>query len=328
MPSSDVFVSVVAPLRDDAEVLEAFVPELLGVLEAAYANFEVVLVDDGSRDRTRTVVERLLAAHKCLRYVRLSRRFGEEVAISAGLDSVIGDFTVVMRPAVDPPAAIPAMVARARAGHGVVFGVSRTRPPEPWWARAGSALFWWFARRVLDVEVPASSTTFQVLSRQAVNALTRFKDKRRSLRLLSTLVGESEEVEYEPLARRAPRVRGFGESVQLAIDIAVSSSTRPLRIVSALGLVASTLNLLYAVYVVAIYLFKPHVQEGWTTTSLQLSGMFFLLFAIVTVLSEYIGRVLEESRDRPLYHVAEERNSNVLVADADRRNVVRESVGP
>jgi dolichol-phosphate mannosyltransferase len=190
-------------------------------------------------------------------------------------------------------------------------------------------MFWRFARRALQVEIPEASTPFQVLSRRAVNAVTRFKDHWRQLRLHSSLVGESLGFEFEPIQRRpAVRRRGFLDSVLLAVDIAVGSSIRPLRFVSALGLAASALNLLYVVYVVVTYLFKAHVQEGWTTTSLQLSGMFFLLFSILTVLSEYVGRVLDESRDRPLYHVAEERNSNVVVADATRRNVVRESAAP
>ena len=105
----------------------------------------------------------------------------------------------------------------------------------------------------------------------------------------------------------------------------ISYSTQPLRWVSWLGLLASGLNLLYMVYVLATYLLRSRVAEGWTTLSLQASGMFFLLFLCLSVLSEYVGRILEESRDRPLYHVLEERNSNVLLANRDRTNIVKES---
>jgi dolichol-phosphate mannosyltransferase len=327
VPASDVFVSVVAPLQDDADVLPEFVREVMEVLEASYANFELVLVDDGSRDRTAAFVQPLLEKHRCIRYIRLSRRFGLEVAIAAGLDTVIGDYTVVMLPASDPPALLPELVRRARAGKGIVYGRREDRSSDPLWSRAGGALFWSVATRVLGLDAPRGSTYFQALSRQAVNAVTRIRDKYRSLRLLTTVTGyDAEAVAYRPLARRAhPRTRGFAESVSLAVGMVVSQSTRPLRLVSALGLAASGLNLLYMLYVVGVYFLKSHVQEGWTTTSLQLSGMFFLLFAILSILSEYVGRVLEETRDRPLYHVLEERNSNVMVADAERRNVVKES---
>lgn len=327
MAASDVFVSVVAPLEDDADVLPAFVQEVHGVLEASYANYELVLVDDGSTDGTPTAVGALLAAHRCVRYIRLSRRFGREVAIAAGLDTVIGDYTVVMLPASDPPALVPELVRRARGGKGIVYGRREDRSDDPLWSRLGSAAYWAVASRLLGVEAPRDVTSFQALSRQAVNALTRIRDKYRSLRLLTTVAGyEAEAIPYRPVERRAkPRRRGLVASLSLAIELVVSQTTRPLRIASALGLVASALNLLYMVYVVTVYLVKRGVQAGWTTTSLQLSGMFFLLFVILAVLAEYVGRVLEETRDRPLYHVLEERNSNVMVADADRRNVVQES---
>ncbi len=327
MAASDVFVSVVAPLHDDADVLVPFVDETVHVLDGSYANFELVLVDDGSRDGTAAVVGELLARHRCVRYLRLARHYGREAAIAAGLDSVIGDFTVVMLPATDPPALIPTMVTRAREGLGVALGVCERPEGEAGWSAAGSRWFWSLGRRFLDLKVPEGASYFQCLSRSAVNALTRIKDKYRSIRLLAAALGSvGEVVPYVPIRRREEtRGRGLLESLDLAAGITVSQSTRPLRFVSLLGVAASFLNLLYMGYVVAIFLFKEHVAEGWTTTSLQLSGMFFLLFLIMAVLSEYVGRVLEESRDRPLYHVVEERNSNVMVRDAERRNVVKES---
>jgi dolichol-phosphate mannosyltransferase len=325
---SDVFVSVVAPLQDDGDLVEAFVAEVTGVLEAHYTNYELVLVDDGSRDDTPARVDAILRRHKCVRYVRLSRRFGAEIAITAGLDTVIGDFTVVMLPDSDPPELIPEMVARARGARGVVFGVRSGRSGQPWWARAGARLFYGLGNRLFGLDLPPDATHFQVLSRQAVNAVTRIKEKYRSLRLLSFHVGyDNDRLAYAPRWRRGhPRVRGIAESISLAVGIVVAHSTQPLRFVSGLGLLASTLNLLYMFYVVGVYLLKPGVEPGWTTTSLQLSSMFFLLFLIMTVLTEYVGRILDESKDRPLYHVVEERNSNVSVADAERRNVVKESL--
>lgn len=328
MPASDVFVSVVAPLQDDAGIVADYVGEVMAVLEASYANFELVLVDDGSRDATPSVVDGLLGTWRCVRYLRLSRRFGLEVAIAAGLDTVIGDYTVVMLPATDPPGLVPELIRRARQGRGVVYAFRADRRGDPIWRRAGAAAFWWVARRAFGLDAPRGVTYFLALSRQAVNALTRIRDKQRSLRLLTAVAGfEAEGIPYQPHARAGKRhASGFWESVGLALSMVVSQSTRPLRFVSGLGLAASAANLAYMVYVVAVYLLKSHVQEGWTTSSLQASAMFFLLFLILSVLSEYVGRVLEETRDRPLYHAAEERNSNVMVADAERRNVVKESV--
>lgn len=328
-PVSDTFVSVVLPLRDDGDIVEEVVGETMTVLERNYTNYELVLVDDGSQDGTAERVRELLQKYRCMRYVRLSRSFGAEVAVSAGLDTVIGDYVVILQPDSDPPGIIPEMVRRARSGSGVIFGVRSSRAGEALWERLGARLFYAVANRILRLDVPERTGSLVVLNRQAVNGITRIKDKYRSLRLLGLHVGYGSEcLPYEPVPRRSRRrTRGLGASAMLALGLMVSQSTRLLRLVAGLGLLASFFNVLYMGYVIAVYFFKSRVAEGWTTTSLQLSVMFFLLFLILAVLSEYVGRSLEEVKDRPLYHVMEERNSNVLIADATRRNVVRESEG-
>lgn len=326
MAPVDCFVSVVVPLSNGGSFVTAFIDEVMAVLQVNYTNYELVLVDDGSEDDTAEQVKACLSRHPCIRYIRLSRHFGTEIAIASGLDSVIGDFVVVMQPECDPPALIPEMVAQARSGAGVVFGVRRDRRGDPLWLKLGAYFFYLLGQRLFHQRMPRNSTQFRVLSRQAVNAMTRIKDRYRYLRLLSFHVGyANQSFAYTPEWRGGTRRhRGFWESVGLAIGMVVAHSTHPLRWVTWLGVGASLLNLLYMVYAVSIFLFKPHVAEGWTTLSLQVSGMFFLMFLILTVLSEYIGRLVEESADRPLYHVLEERNSNVLVAER-RMNIVSES---
>jgi polyisoprenyl-phosphate glycosyltransferase len=327
MPVKDCFVSVVAPLFNDGAILEAFADEVLSELRAHYSNYELILVDDGSEDDTAERVARLLERQPCIRYIRLSRSFGTENAIASGLDTTIGDFVVVMAPDSDPPTLIPEMVEHARSGIGNVYGVRTSRQDEPLWLRAGAALFHWLCTRLLDIRFPRNSTHFRALSRKAVNAVTRIKDRYRYLRLLSASVGySSRAIPYEPLHRhQPPRHRGFVHSVGLAMNIMVSQSTHLLRLVSWLGLGASLVNILYMGYVLAIYLLKSKVAEGWTTLSLQMSGLFFLVFLILSVLSEYVGRLMEESRARPLYHVLDEQNSNVLLADPERRNIATDS---
>ena len=135
---TDCFVSVIAPLRNDGDIIDAFTDEVAAVLETNYRHFEIVLVDDASSDDTVHRAQSLLERHRNLRVIRLSRNFGQEIAISAGLDSVIGDFVVVMLPDSDPPDLIPNIVEQARQGAGVVFGVRRNRAGEPWTLRAGA----------------------------------------------------------------------------------------------------------------------------------------------------------------------------------------------
>jgi dolichol-phosphate mannosyltransferase len=324
---SNYFVSVVVPLRTDGDLVAGFVDELVDTVRARYQNYEIVLVDDGSTDETSNVVTGILARHECLRYLRLSRAFGNEIAILAGLDTVIGDVVVILRPEEDPVGMLPAFVEKARAVNGIVFGL-RTKPlRESFLYTIGRRMFTRIVRGLLGIDLPERVTLFMALTRQTLNAVNQIKDKSRALRIFSSFVGFSHHfLEYEPIERRpAPREKSLRDAAGRAVSLIVTNSTRPLRIVSVLGVLMSLANFFYIGYVFAVYAFKPHVAEGWITTSLQQAVMFLFLFLIIAVLCEYVGRLLEEVRDRPLYFVAQERTSSVMIRDEDRRNVVVES---
>jgi dolichol-phosphate mannosyltransferase len=327
MQRSDCFVSVVAPLSNDAAIVEAFVVETMDVLRAHYANYELVLVDDGSTDDTMAVLGRLLSTQECIRVIRLSRRFGTEIAIASGLDAVIGDFVVVMLPDSGPVRLIPEVIRQAQAGQDVVFGIRRSRAGEPVWWRIGSRLFYWVSTRLVGLDLPQDATEFQVLSRRAVNAIIQIKDKYRYLRILSAYVGYANRgFVYEPISRYGrPKRKGIAEGLNLAIGIIATNSTRPLRFVGLLAAGASILSGAYFAYAVLISLLGWRGAEGVTALTLLNTGVFCLILGVLAVLAEYVGRILDESRDRPLYYVLEERSSSVLLADTYRRNVVRES---
>ncbi|MBA2259934.1 MAG: glycosyltransferase family 2 protein [Acidobacteria bacterium] len=326
MGPKDCFVSVVAPLEDDGAIVEGFLTEVVGILAETYSTYEVLLVDDGSQDDTVAKVEGLLERMECIRLIRLSRHYGQEIAISAGLDSVIGDYVVVMLPSSDPPALIPGLVDRARRGADIVFGIRENRPTDSLAVRAVGPLFYWYCRRILRLNLPKNAAVFRVLSRKALNALLQIRDRCRYLPLLSGRVGYTTETfRYVPGNRRGKKTtRDFVDALNLGIDIVTGSSRHPLRFVTWLGTLAGGLNGLYTVYIISIYFFKDQVAEGWTTLSLQSAAMFFFVFCILAVLSEYIGHILAESEQRPLYHVLEERTSSVHTPE--RRNVVAESV--
>ncbi|MCA9736799.1 MAG: glycosyltransferase family 2 protein [Gemmatimonadota bacterium] len=329
MSRIDAFVSVIVPLRDDADILAAVVAELDVVLSDHYRHYEIVLVDDGSTDGTVDAAQRLLDTHPDLRLVRLSRRFGQEIAISAGLDTVIGDYVVVLLPDSDPPDVIPDMVEQARQGAGVVFGVRRSRAGEPWLQRLGARLFYGLAGGLLGISIPRDTTHLRVLSRQAVNALTQIRDRSRYLTTLSGYVGFlNQAFLYDPIQRRTrPRRKTLLQSLRLAAGIVVANSTRPLRIASVLGLLAAFVNVLYMGYIVGVLLIKDRVAEGWVTQSAQTAGMFFFVFLILAVLCEYVGRLLDEVKSRPLYWVQDERQGTAVLGERTR-NVVSESTVP
>jgi len=325
--NASYFVSVVVPLHDDADIFDGFARELVGIVRSTWHNHEIVFVDDGSRDGTQAAVMALLAEFECLRYVRLSRSVGVEIAISAGLDTVIGDVVVVLEPASDPPSFVPRMVEDARKANGVVFGVRSTSRPEPIGYALGRKAYTRLIRSLLGIELPENATLFLAMTRQTMNAVAQIKDRARALRIFGAVVGfQHRFVEYEATDRRSPpRRKAFLEGVERALSLVVTNSMKPLRIVSVLGLFLAVLNVAYLGYVVAVVFFKKHVAEGWVTLSVQHAVMFVFLFLILAALCEYVGRLLDETRERPLYFVAEERTSSVMVRDADRPNVVGES---
>jgi len=327
MTVSDCFTSVVVPVHNDADIVEDLIRDVMTVLRGTYAHYELVLVDDGSDDATVQRILPLLQQLDCIRLIRLSRKSGEEIAIFAGLEAVIGDFVVVLMPNWDPPELIPQMVERARQGAEVVFGVTKDRHEEGFLVRIGASLFDSYCRRVLKLDLPQNSTQFRAMSRQAVNAITQVKNVHRFLRILTADVGfRRESLLYTPVNRSGrPGGKRLFDAVSMAVDMLITSSQHPLRFATWLGVLASAFNMLYAIYVVAIVLFKDHVAEGWTTLSMQNAVMFFFVFLILTVSSEYIGHILIETIDRPLYYVLEERTSSVLIANESRKNVTDES---
>ena len=322
MSEQGCFVSVVAVLADAEAFVEDFVRECGAVLRAHYRDYELILVDDGSTDATAAIVDALLHEELSLRLIRLARRFGPDVALTAGLDSAIGDCIVLMEAEGDPPAEVPALVRLVRSGRGVVTGVSPRRQGEPRWRRLLRRGFYRLCNRRLGIGYPAHATRFQAFSRLAATAVARVRHKAPQFPVLAWRVGYGSATHrYRQAARPGGRKPGLFEKIDRALSILALNSLSPLRLVSRIGIVAGLLNLLYALYVAGVNVFRSHVAEGWTTLSLQISSMFFLVFLILVVVCEYVGHTLEETQDRPPYHVLEERNSSEILPLDRQRNV-------
>jgi glycosyltransferase involved in cell wall biosynthesis len=325
---TELFVSVVAPLHNDSSTISDFVAEVCSVLKAHYTNYELVLVDDMSSDGTVQEVIELLREFECVRLIQLSKRSGIDLAISAGLESVIGDYVAILIPNTDPPALIPKLIETCREGYGVLAGVAVNPLPKTAVTTVFSKLFHLYCRKYLGLDLIPGATHFRVLNRQSLNAILQIKDRYRQMRLITSIVGFNRSTFTYRLLNRQNKPATAIPALTLfedAIGIMVANSKHPLRLISRLGLLASTLNLAYLLYVVAIYLFKQDVAPGWTTLSFQQGFMFFMLFLILTVLCEYTGRILEECRQGPAYFVLGEKSSSVIISDATRRNVVHES---
>ena len=195
----DCFVSVVAPVQDGSANIEAFIRETISILQQNFKNYELVLIDDGSQDDSVEKIRRMLNDYSGFRLLRLSRRFGSDVAISAGLESVIGDYVVVMLPDMDPPNLIPPLVQRSMSGSDVVFGVQAGPSRQGWLYRTGSRLFHLYCQRVLRVKFPVNATQLRLPQPPGLHAINQIKDSHRYLRLYSAYVGYPQQ-EFDLLA--------------------------------------------------------------------------------------------------------------------------------
>jgi glycosyltransferase involved in cell wall biosynthesis len=322
-------ISIVVALEQDASLLEELVTGIDRSIGSAYRFYEIVLVDDGSTDETAVAIQPLLKKIQRIRYLRLSRSFGRDVALSAGIESAIGDFVVTLDPRTDPIDIIPEMIGVCRKSGGIVHGMAENPAGRSFIRESVGTMFRSYCRKHIGVDIKRGVTDLRVMSRQAVNALLQIREQSRYLRVLTLTLGYQHEFFSYTIQHKecGPRVTSWQSEVATAIDLLAANTRHPLRLVTVAGLLGAFLNLLYAGYVVVIYLIKPNVAAGWTTMSLQQSGMFFFVCLILAVLSEYVGTILGEVRSRPLYFIASESNSSVLLEDTVHSSIVKESVG-
>jgi glycosyltransferase involved in cell wall biosynthesis len=306
---NESLISIVAPLEGDrTATVVAFVEETVAVLRELVTHYEIILVDDGVSSETVAGVRALLERYDFVRFLRLSRHFGEETAIAAGLDVAIGDYVIVMLPNMDPPSLIPEFFERARADADIVYGVRLHRKSEPFWYRIGARLFYWYINSVVKAGIPNDSTQFRCMSRQVVNAITQIRDPDQYLRLLTSYIGfRKEALPYSPINRTGePTVRPKREAVNLARALVMDHTTHPLRTVIWTGVVIALFNAV----VVAM-------QGGQLHDALA----FLVMSIMLAFVGEYVGGLSRRMRDRPAYYVREEHTSSVLLRE-ERRNVV------
>ena len=317
MSLNNQFVSVVVPVADGKSAAPRL-RELHALLEGLCANYEVVLIDDGCAEPLEKVLARELRELKCLRILTLSRRFGGEAAIRAGLHSAIGDVVVVMELGLDPVSAIPGMLELAGKGHGIVIGVPASRFDEYPGRRLGSRVFHGLHRALTGMELYPGSSWFRAISRSALNALTISLYDTLPFRHATVSVGFNPVVmsyRREAAGGGGPKP-SFLMDVRQAVDVILSESHAAPVLMATSGV----LGMLLALATLAV------TAEGWRgarVVAMCQGGMWFCLFAHLTVLAGYVSRRLMRLQSRPAYIVMNEACSAVEIRDAGRRNVVQ-----
>ncbi len=312
-------ISAVVPMFNEAASAATFLAALRDRLAALTPRFEIVVVNDGSRDATRQEV--LSAAPACgVHYLELSRNFGKEAALGAGLEAAKGDVVVLIDgDGQHPVDLIPAMLARWRDGVDMVYGVRTHRRDEAWLKRVGAGLFYRLLGIGSHVEIPAGAGDFRLLDRKVVEALKRLPERTRFLKGLYGWVGfRSEPIAFE-VAPRAGGCSAYGPGrlAGLALAGLTAFSTLPLRAVGVAGALISVAALAYGAWVVIDELVYDIPVPGYPT--LAASIMFFSGVQLLSlgIIGEYVGRVFEEVKRRPLFLVGDAADYSPLRGEPD-----------
>ena len=309
MSSVTPILSVIVPCFNEEEVIEHTNERLAKALGAITPDFEIIYVDDGSRDRTAELLHRIQASSPQVKVIRLSRNFGHQIAVTAGVEYARGEAIVLIDADLqDPPEVIADMVAKWREGYHVVYGQRIDRPGETrfklWTAKA----FYRLINRLSEVPIPLDTGDFRLMDRTVVDALGRMREKHRLLRAMTSWVGFKQvAVPY----KRAERFAGTSKyplrkMLVLAADGIVSFSAVPLKIVTTVGLAFSALSVLGILYAIVQRLFTDIWVPGWTLIFITVLLIGGLQFIFLGVMGEYIGRIYSEAKNRPLFLVMEE----------------------
>jgi glycosyltransferase involved in cell wall biosynthesis len=304
---SELMISVVAPVFNEAEIAQELVDRLVRAVEPL-GGYEVIVVDDGSTDDTWALLESAAAAHKSVRLVRLSRNFGHQVALTAGLDLARGDAVVTIDGDLqDPPEVIPELVARWHDGYDVVYGVRESRAGETRYKLWTARLFYRLMRSMSPVEIPEEAGDFRLLSRRAANALRAMPERARFLRGMSSWIGFRQVgVSYRREARSAGETKyPTRKMLRFATDAITSFSTAPLRVVGAVGFAMVAFCFVYLCYTLFVRLFTDNTVEGWTSVIVLLLLIGGVQLVSLGVIGQYIGRIFDEVKERPLYVISE-----------------------
>lgn len=306
-PVSRPVFSVVAPVFNEAETLPHFYERVVAVMERLGETFELVLVDDGSRDTSYTLMRELARSDARVRVVRFSRNFGHQMALSAGLDYARGQAVIMLDADLqDPPEVIPDLVARWREGGEVVYAQRTRRHGETAFKLLSAALFYRLIGRITSVHIPADTGDFRLLDRRVVDALIQCREQHRFLRGLSAWVGFRQvAVPYVREERFAGETKWpLLRMVRFSLDAITGFSFVPLELATTAGFLLAGLSLLGIVVAAALRLFNIAIQGQASTLVLVLFlGGIQLIF--LGIIGEYLGRIYDEVRSRPLYIVSE-----------------------
>ena len=308
-------LSLVIPVFNEEDTLPELdrrLRDLFSNLVQVGDNWEVVFVEDGSSDNSRRLLANMAASESRYRLIAFSRNFGHQFAITAGVDRAEGDVVVVMDADLqDPPSVVSEMIDKQRAGYDVVYGVRKKRKGETWFKRATASIFYRLIRAITGVAIPLDAGDFRLMSRPVVLTLRALREQHRFVRGMVAWVGfRQTAVYYDRDARFAGATKyPISKMLKFAIDGITSFSILPLRVATWLGVFAAICAVGIGAWAIAAKVLGLGTVSGWTTIMFAVALGSSAQLLMTGVLGEYVGRIYEEIKRRPLYIIEQEINA-------------------
>jgi dolichol-phosphate mannosyltransferase len=301
--------SLIIPIYNEEENITEMYRRLHHVMEQLDGDVELILIDDGSRDRSLKMMRELHHRDNRVHYLSLARNFGHQIAVTAGLNFVQGKCIIVMDADLqDPPELILTMIEKWHQEYQVVYAQRISRQQESRLKRLTAYLFYRILRRLAKVDIPVDTGDFCLMDRQVVDILNSMPERNRYIRGLRAWVGFRQ---TSVLFERNPRFAGdvkytFGKSLSLAIDGIISFSTVPLRLATYLGIISAAIAMIMIILVLYWRIFAPGSHLiGYTLITISMFFLGSVQLICIGILGEYIGRIYEEVKGRPLYTLKE-----------------------
>jgi len=307
-----VTLSVIVPMYNEEKVIPETYKRLKNVLDGLNESYEIIFINDGSRDRTGEMLLKICESDYNTKLIDFARNFGHQIAITAGMDYAAGDCMVIIDGDLqDPPELIPDMMELWRQGYDVVYGKRKARKGETFFKKFTAKAFYRILRSLTDINIPVDTGDFRLIDRRVCEALKQLPERSRYVRGLMSWVGfKQTAIEFERSERFAGETKyPLKKMLKLAMDGIMSFSYKPLKLSSWVGSLLSLFSFLYLIEVLLQKLLFPHTaQSGWASliaVSLFFNGITLLMLGII---GEYVGRIYEEAKGRPLYIVSELKN--------------------
>ena len=321
----DKLISVVVPMYFEEEVAQECYNRLKSVMIQNNINYEFVFVNDGSTDRTMEILKEIAANDYRAKVVNFARNFGHQTAVTAGIDCASGDAIVIIDADLqDPPEVIPELIAKWQEGYEVVYAKRKQRKGETWFKLLTAKYFYRFLNYMSDIDIPKDTGDFRIIDRKVADVFKQMTERNRFIRGMMSWIGFNQAyVEYERDERFAGETKyPLKKMIKFASDGIIAFSTKPLRIVMTLGMMSVFISIAVLLYSVIVKIIGQDSQTGWASIMVAITFFSGIQLLGLGIVGQYIARIYDESKNRPIYIVKETINVDQKDTSEPKRETV------